>query len=506
MEILQEHESMAAEIGTAVRHTAVYGLGNVLAKGLGFFMLPLYTHYLNPADYGILEILDLSMSLFGMFLSMGLIAALLRCYTSAQSAEQKRKVVSTAFLFVLVTGIVTFLIGLHFLRPVCAMILGPKVPPVYLLLAFTSFILGYITNVPRTYLRAINASGTFVTIDTLTLVCLLGLNVLFIAVLKIGLVGILLSSLVVFSLQVILLSAWMVRRVGLGYNAAALRYMLVFGAPLMFSNIATFALNFSDRFFLQHLRSLEVVGIYAVGYKFGFMLNYLLVQSFYLMWQSRMYAIHGRPDHREIFRQIFVLYSLVLTYAGLALSVFSPEIVHVMVGPEFSASYDVIPLIALAYIFCGIGDYAQLGMFVTDNTKLIGGIGACAAVLNLLLNYFLILHFGMLGAAWATLLSFVAIAIASYWFSERVYPLPLGVARIAIILTLGVSLYLPFRWWAPSSPAIALFAKGFALLVFPVLVWSFRILSPPEIATIVFARDYTVQRLARLARCIPSVS
>ncbi len=214
--------------------------------------------------------------------------------------------------------------------------------------------------------------------------------------------------------------------------------MLAFGTPLMFSNLAIFALNFSDRFFLQHLRSLEVVGIYAVGYKFGFMLNYLLVQPFYVMWQSRMYIIHNRTDHREVFGQVFILYTVVLTYAGLALSVFSPEIVHVMAGRQFSASYDVIPVVALAYIFYGIGYYAQLGMFLTDSTKRIGGIGAGAAVLNLLLNYFLVLHYGMLGAAWATLLSFMAIAAASYWFSERVYPLPLRVGRIAMVLALGV--------------------------------------------------------------------
>src|SRR6185312_16264168 len=115
----------------------------------------------------------------------------------------------------------------------------------------------------------------FVMVDTGSLVLLLVLNVIFIAVLKIGLLGILLSSLLVAALQVVLLSAWMLRKVGIAFRAPLLRQMLAFGAPLMFSNLAVFALNFSDRFFLQHLRSLEVVGVYAVGYKFGYMLNYL---------------------------------------------------------------------------------------------------------------------------------------------------------------------------------------------------------------------------------------
>src|SRR6478672_9230888 len=96
---IAQHETIHTEIRTAARHTAVYGLGNVLAKVIGFLMLPLYTRYLKPVDYGTLEILDLSMSLLGMFLNMGITAALLRCYASAKTEEATRKTVGSAFLF-----------------------------------------------------------------------------------------------------------------------------------------------------------------------------------------------------------------------------------------------------------------------------------------------------------------------------------------------------------------------------------------------------------------------
>src|SRR4029077_17328391 len=136
------------------------------------------------------------------------------------------------------------------------------------------------------------------------------LNVVFIAVLKAGLAGILWSSLIVGALQFVLLSGWAFHTAGLGFSKTHLHRLLGFGVPLILSNIGLFVLNFSDRFFLQHLRSLELVGIYAVGYKFGFMMNYLFVQPFFVMWQSRMYVIHAQPEHRKIFKEIFALYSL----------------------------------------------------------------------------------------------------------------------------------------------------------------------------------------------------
>src|SRR5580693_2176021 len=128
-EAIQERESVAREIRTAARHSAVYGLGAMAIKALGFFMLPVYTHYLTPLDYGVLEILDLSVSLLGMFLNMGMTAAMLRYYGAAASPEEKNKVASTALIFVTGTGILMFALALGFVRPVSALLFGPGVPP-----------------------------------------------------------------------------------------------------------------------------------------------------------------------------------------------------------------------------------------------------------------------------------------------------------------------------------------------------------------------------------------
>jgi len=501
VETVQERETILKEIQTAVRHTAVYGMGNVLVKALGFFMLPFYTHYLNPVDYGILEILDLSMTLFGLAINMGLVPAFLRCYAAAESAAEKRKVVSTGCLFVSVTGLLTFLAGLGLVRPASTLIFGPQVPATYVMLSFAALILSWMANLPRTYLRALEASGTYTIVDILTVLLLLTLNIVFIAVFKLGLVGILLSSVIVAALQLILLAGWALSKVGIGFSRPYLRQMLGFGLPLIFSNFGLFVLNFSDRFFLQHLRSLDVVGIYAVGYKFGFMLNALVIQSFFVMWQSRMYAIHAQPQHPKIFRQIFVLYALVLIFAGLVLSLFSPEIVRVMVSPKFAASRDVIPLVVLSYIFYGLGYYAQLGLFLTDRTNLVGMIGAAGAVLNLALNYLLILHYGMMGAAWATLLSFVAMAAGSYCLAQRVFPLPLGVGRVAVMMMLGTGFYL-FSRSRMDSLGIALLTKVSLLFAFIVVVWKGRILSSAEVATVIAARDYALGSVSRLIKTV----
>jgi O-antigen/teichoic acid export membrane protein len=239
----------------------------------------------------------------------------------------------------------------------------------------------------------------------------------------------------------------------------------------MVSNMAIFALNFSDRFFLQHLRSLEMVGIYAIGYKFGFMINYLLVQPFTMMWQTRMYLVGDRSDHPAVFKRVFVSYSVLLIYGGLAVSVLSPEIITFMVDRRFAGSQNVIPLIALSYIFYGMSMYFQTGLLLTNRTRIIGLVGLAAAALNLVLNYFLILRFGIFGAAWTTVLSFAAIAVGNYWQSQRALRLRLGMGGIALALITSIGIYLLSRWWAPPSWEVGLAVKLLVLTALPLLAW-----------------------------------
>jgi O-antigen/teichoic acid export membrane protein len=495
---VQERETIAREIRTAVRHMAVYGLGNVLVKALGFLMLPFYTHYLAPKDYGILEILDLSMSLFALILNMGLTPAFLRCYAAADSTQEKRRVVSTGCLFGLATGLLTFAAGSGLVRPATRLLFGAGVPATYVFLSFTGLVLNYMANLPRTYLRALEKSGAFTMIDTANVFLLLMLNVIFIAGLKLGLAGVLWSSVITGALQFVLLSAWAFRRAGLQFRRTHLRRMLAFGLPLIFANLGLFVLNFSDRFFLQHLRSLDVVGVYAVGYKFGYMMNYVFVQPFFVMWQSRMYAIHERPEHRNIFRQVFLFYSLGLIFVGLGMSLFSDNVVRRMVEAKFAASSEVIPIVVLAYIFYGLSYYAQLGMFLTDRTRMIGVLGAGAALLNLVLNYFMISRWGMMGAAWATVLSFAAIAAASYWCSQRVFRLPLNIGRMTLALALAAGFYALSRWVNPQWTAAGLLARVALLAVFPWIIWKAGILPASEAETLISARDSALARISRL--------
>lgn len=429
------------EIGQAVKHSFVYGLGGVLQKAVGVLLLPFYTHYLRPSDYGILEILNLTMTLTGMFLAMGIPSGVLRYYAAAQTEDEKRRIVSSAYVCVAAIGFGLFAGGWMFAGPASRLLLGPSAPRSYLLLMLAYFVLGYINTVPVAYLRAKEASGQIVGIETTCFVLMLGLSIYLVAGRGQSIFGMLLAQFLVGAAVTPVLAVWMYREVGISVDSKLLRKLLSFGAPLVLSGMTMFILNFSDRLFLQRFRSLDAVGIYSVGYKFGYIINFLIIQPFNTMWMARMYQVHRRDDCRQIFKQVFVLYSVLLIVSGLAASVFSGELLKVIADVRYASGKAVIAPIVLAYVLFGIGSYLQLGMFLAGRTGLIGAVSLAAAAINLGLNYVLIRQYGMMGAAYATALGFLALAVGSYFCSQRVWPIELGLGRVLRGIALAFVVY-----------------------------------------------------------------
>src|SRR6266581_9565075 len=133
-EVINGRSVVTSELHTAIKQSFVWGLGGVLAKAASFVMLPLFTRYLRPSDYGIWELLDLVMSLLGMLLNMGLTAAILKYYAAADNDEDRRKIISTNFLFVLVTGCFVFASGVFLIPKATHVVFGPGVSSAYLFL------------------------------------------------------------------------------------------------------------------------------------------------------------------------------------------------------------------------------------------------------------------------------------------------------------------------------------------------------------------------------------
>lgn len=472
---------MLEEIRKLLKHTTIYGVGNILGKLVGFVMIPFYTHYLNPADYGTLELLDLSLSLTGLVLTMWLNASIIRHYNDFEDPEERRQAVSTVFMLACFIGLVVAIIGVLLSKQLSGLILATPTLHYYVTLEAVSFFVTSVNVVCLSYLRA-RLLSSYVVISGLAALSLsLFLNIYFIAIRHIGVVGVLYSGLISGTLVTAVLAIYTVRQVGLVFSWSKLREVAAFGAPLILTSAAAFVVNFSDRFFLRHFSTIATVGVYALGYKFGFMLSLLVVQPFDMIWQARLYEIGKQDKSGRMFSRLFEYYCFVLVAAALGLSIGIKELLTIISPRDFHAAYKVVPIVALAYVFQGTNRFFLAGTYIAKTTVFLAIVGVACAAANIGLNMLLIPRYGMVGAAWSTVCSFFMMSAMAWYVSQRAYRIPYVFSRVVTLIGLATLLYLVSGLFQLPSLILQVLLKLAVFAALPIVLYFLGFFSEHEV-------------------------
>jgi O-antigen/teichoic acid export membrane protein len=459
------------ELKKLFTHSSIYGLGNILGKVTGFLLIPFYTHYLHPTQYGRLELLDLSLSFMGLMLGALATAPLLRFYYHFENDRMKKRVFSTALLTAFTAALPLAFAGLHFAPQLSILLLKSAAYAGYLKVISLSFLLTCMGTVAWEYLIARQRATLIVSLKLPLLALALFLNIYLVAFAHLGVLGVLYSGLITNFVGVCIVVSLMLKEVGLGFDLGILKTCVAFGFPLIFSNLGAFALNFSDRFFLQYFSTTSVVGTYSLGYKFGFMVSFLVIQPFALIWSSEIYLIDKRTDGRSVFSKLANHFCLTLVVVALGLSVLSKEVITILADPSFRAASAVIPIVALAYVFYGMASYFRAGMYISKKTVYIGAIGIGGGALDILLNFILIPRYGAMGAAWATLMSFGAMAGLTYGFAQKAYHVPYRLPRLSLPILIGVAVYLLSTCLSVSSLWVTALLKAMCVPAFVAIIY-----------------------------------
>lgn len=428
------------ELGRLLKHSAIYGFSNVLGKAIGFLLIPLYTHYIPPADYGTLELLDLSVNVIGMFVGVGIVSAIARFYHNCESEEERKKVVSTALaaIIVLVFGVVLLLCGFS-AELIAGLVLGDVGLERYVQISLGTFAFNAILETPLTYLRIQERSIAYSAIALGRLVVSLSLNVYFIVFLNQGILGILYSGLIVSILFSVVLAGWCVKDVGLHFEGKLAWTMILFGAPLILNSVGMFIIHFGDRFLLKATASLATVGVYSLGYKLSMgLITYVIGQPFLLIWSVRCYGLVKEEGGLEKYGQVFSIYTLLLLYLWLTLTAFSNEMIYYMAPVEYREACLLVPLIALGYVFRSITDFFRSSFLITYKTGLAGGI-TVAVTVYCIANYLIFIpKYGAVGAAVATLSTFIFMVVLNGYYALKIMPVDYRITRFLLLFGLFI--------------------------------------------------------------------
>ncbi|HYK09557.1 MAG TPA: oligosaccharide flippase family protein [Gemmatimonadales bacterium] len=459
-----------SQIRALGKHTLIYAVGILIGKAASFIMLPIYTRYLTPADYGVLELLQMTIDVVGMLAGLGIASSVFKFYSDETAPEAKAEVISTSSTALATLSLGTAIVGFLWTPQITRLVLGAGQPVLYFHLFFIVYFVQTFTTIPYLFIRAEQRSVMFVTLSVVRLIIALSLNILFVVYLRMGVRGVLFSTLIAWSTVGGYLVAYTYRRVGLHFSLPRIKRIARFSAPLVLSSLASFVLTFSDRYFLKYYSNNATVGIYSLAYQFGFALAYFAWTPFSQIWDPQRYQIARQPDGQVVFRRVFFYLNLVLLSLACVIAVTAHDILRVMAGYAFQSAAGIVPILMLPYILQSWSSYCDLGLFLEHRTRWLGGVAVIAAASNIALNVLLIPRYGAYGAAWATAGAFFVRFILVYPLSQRLYPVRLGWGRVAalgavLMLAFVGRQFLPVTHIVPSvaASALVLIATGLAI-------------------------------------------
>ena len=225
------------------------------------------------------------------------------------------------------------------------------------------------------------------------------------------------------------------------------------------------------------------------------MIVQLIVMAIQTAWAAQMFAIAKEDGAERKFARIVVYYLAGLGFLGLGISVLSKEALTIMSTPAFLPAYTVVPLIVLSYIAYGGVNMTNVALNIKGRTELNAPIIIAVAIGNLGLNYLLIPRFGMMGAAVATLVSYVVLLVIEVIVNQRVWRLPLEYGRMLKVALAWGTVYAVSLLIASGNVWLDAGLKTCLLFAFPVLLFVFGFFDASELRALRVVRQRLLRRL-----------
>ena len=473
MIVKNKHTISLHKIG---KNSAIYGIGTILRNITALVMLPIYTRYLTPEDYGAVELLTMVVNLASMLLGLRITQAMFRFYILEDDAIRKNKIISTVFLSTLILsffGVLVFLSCSSWLVP---LVFGDD----SLVNAYRVFLITLISiavsQTGMAYIQAMQKPKLYLFFSIFSLALQVAFNIYFIVILELHLLGVVYGSLSSGLIVSIALGAFIVYRVGISFDWQIYKRLLKYVIPLVISTLAGFYAGYADKYFLRVYEGLYAVGIYSLAARISFVLV-TVHSAFQQTWSAARFDIYKQSSYpndiyNDVFRYMIVL--LFLLAGGMA--IFSYDLLYLLSSPDFYSASGIIPILVIGVIMVTLRTFLNFGILLKEKTKYIAYAVWIKAFIATLLYVLLIPRFGVYGAVSAYVISVTIETFMIHHYSNRLYCMELNFMPLIYLsmlyLIIVAASYVKFDgYYLQVSYHLVLYC-AFIFSLYKIPVWS----------------------------------
>lgn len=422
---MNQNKSYVKEIFS---HTVIYGFGIVLNKSVNFILLPLYTKYYSPEQMGLFTLIQ-SLSLFmGVLYKFGMETSFMKFFIDEKEDKNKSEIYSSTLFAISVTSL--FLSAVIFICSDFIAVLfnfDDFVESNFLIkiLAVLLFV-DTLGRFPLLLFRAELNTKNFAYLNLFTFILNIAGNYIFVVKLKYGVEAIfycyIISTFITLLAGLLLTSKYLTFRI----SFRKIRELFYYGNKFIYVGIFIILIDMSDRFFLKYYFGESVVGIYWANYRLATVMS-LAIAAFRFSWTPYFLNLTSNPGHKKIISGIFTYFIFAGLFLFLTFSLLINQLVKItffgynFLDVTYWSGLNIVPVVLLAYFFSGILSVFNAAPFFANKTGSLLAFSFSGFVINTIFNFTLLPLYGNMGAALATLITYMAMSALVYFYSQKVY-------------------------------------------------------------------------------------
>lgn len=382
------------------KNLGLFTIGSFGSKIVSFLLLPLYTAILSSADYGTVDLLQSTAQLLMPILLLSIQDATLRFGMDDQ--YKKEDVLSTS-INIIMKGTIVLLLGIIFVSIIGVIQFSLE----YWLFLFLTFLLGALNNCFNLYLKSVNKASVIAVGGILGTLTTCVSNILCLVVFKLGINGYMISSMIGIFFQIIyqFIFGKIYEQLHIKKYNDISKPMIKYSLPLIANSISWWINNSIDRYIITFMVGVAANGIYAVAYKIPSILT-TFQNIFYNAWSISAISEFDNKDKDGFIGKNYVLYSFVSIVMCSAILLLNIPIASILYSNDYFIAWKCVPFLLVSTVFNGISQFEGSLFAALKKTKEVSLTSIIGAVLNIICNFVFIYIWGIVGAAFATLLGY----------------------------------------------------------------------------------------------------
>ena len=481
--------------------TAIYGLSSIVGRLLNYLLVPLYTRYFIPAEYGVVTELYAYVAFLVIILTYGLETAFFRF---SQKQYDKKLVYSTSLISLIVSSILFVVLMISSQQSIANWLEYPQNPE-YIIWFALIIGLDAISAISFAKLREQRQAARFALVRLVNIFINIGLNLFFIIYCpyalenglpttdfvnsvydpKVGVGYIFIANLFASGVTILMLLPEMIKS-SWTFNTMLWKKMMWYAFPLLVAGLAGMTNETIDRILLKQLLPVGVdkmaaIGVYGAFYKISIIMI-LFIQTFRFAAEPFFFSQEKQHNSRKTYADVLKYFTILASLIFLSVMLYLDVVKH-FIGSSFHSKegIEIVPILLMANLFLGIYYNLSIWYKLTEKTGYGAILAIFGAVITLILNIILIPKIGFIGSAWATLFCYFSMMIASLLMGRKYYAIPYDLKRVFTYIFLSFALYKISVYFETSMLINTVYLFVFIIAVFILEKSKKEVISEPEL-------------------------